>query len=192
MRNAVLTSLIIVAATVSVVRADAEVVLLNGQVVRGVDVRRDGGEYLVTLESEETIALPIELVEAVRLSETEPRILAGQPPPEGPSGVKVSEPETLAGTPVEPPKTSEQLEVFGEPAEFPSTFGDSGWAPREWEMDSSQNDFNPSTWAESPADPTWEPESAWPADRDVLEASRSTWQKSITDPTWTPTDGFKR
>jgi hypothetical protein len=55
-----------------------------------------------------------------------------------------------------------------------------------------QNNFAPSKWAASVIDPTWQPESAFDANEDVLADSRSTWQKGVIDSSWTPTDAFGR
>ena len=68
------------------------------------------------------------------------------------------------------------------------------WVPTtDWNMDPRvQNNFAPSTWAEDVIDPTWEPESAFDKDEDVLAPGRSTWQKSIIDNTWKPQDGFAK
>ena len=54
-----------------------------------------------------------------------------------------------------------------------------------------QNNFAPSKWVKAPIDSTWQPESAFDPDEDVLKSSRSTWSKSIVDSSWKPTDGFK-
>lgn len=209
MRHSGLSWLIVLATCFVPVFGETELVLIDGRVLKGTDVRRDEGVYVLTLESGEEVVLPEGLVEAVRLTGegrtprrtdegltvgTEPGTVAGTPIPEGPTGIRVAEPETLAGQPVRPPTPSEQLEVFGPPAQFQEGGRLSEpWRPEsDWDMDPENNNFNPSTWVQAPTDPTWQPESAWDPDEDVLAPSRSTWQKSVIDPTWTPTDGFKK
>ena len=198
--------LAILAACGMPVGGDTELVLLDGQVLRGIDLRRDGEEYVLTLKSGDEVAFPVVLVESVRLvggierhpapsplrTDLEPENLAGTPVPGGPTGTRHGDPETLAGQPFDPPSRSEQMKALGPPAEFQKGIVDNRWEPTsDWDMSPENNNFNPSTWAEGPIDPNWQPESAFDPDEDVLESSRSTWQKSIIDNTWTPTDGFK-
>ena len=163
----VLLSAITMAAT-----GQAELELVDGRVLSGTEVRRDGDVYVLMLENGETVTLPVELVATVRLT---------------------GKGETLAGGDVRPPTRSEQLEVLGEPSRFQQNIIDSTWTPEsDWDMDPErQNNFRPSTWSKSPIDPSWKPESSWDAGEDVLADSRSTWQKSPIDSKWTPTDGFK-
>ncbi len=177
-----------------------ELVLQDGRVIEANDVRRDGGNYVVRLPTGETLTLPVEIVKTVRLTargpftSAEPRVVGGQAPPAGPSGLRVAEPETLAGRPVRPPTRSEQLETLGSPARFQRDIVDNRWTPKsDWDMDPVKgNNFNPSTWAKGPIDPNWQPESAWDPNSDMLAPSRSTWQKSNIDSTWTPTDAFAK
>ena len=107
------------------VQGQTELVLVDGRVIPGESVRRDGGEYVLTLESGDEISLPVELVESVRLASDREReearaaertsnlqpgfrtgkaeTLAGTPPPEGPSGLRSDGPQQLAGQPTRPP-----------------------------------------------------------------------------------------
>ena len=187
---------------------DTELQMVDGRVLRGTDLRRDNGTYVLTLESGAEIALPMELVESVRLVETDepdeewspedvhsgqPTELTGRPVPEGPTGLRSGGPQTLAGRTVTPPRTSEQLEVFGEPARFQEDIVDNRWEPQsDWEMNpEKQNNFAPSSWSKGVIDPNWEPKSAFDPQKDVLKNSRSTWSRSIVDSSWEPTDGFK-
>ena len=155
----------------------AELELLDGRVVSGTDVRREGAVYVLTLEGGGTVSLPVEVVASVRL------FVKGEK----------KGPETLAGEEIDMPRREDQLEVFGEPARFQKGPSDPSWTPKsDWDMDPhKQNNFAPSTWQKSPIDPNWKPTSDWSADDDVLESSRSTWQKSPVDSEWTPKDGFK-
>jgi hypothetical protein len=192
---------------VGTVVATTELVLQDGRVLGGVDVRRDGVDYVVTLESGDVIVIPTALVETVRLAnppETDRRSRAdsrrdtpgqvgGSPPPDGPSGIRTGAPETLAGAPARLPKTAEQLEVFGEPARFQKNIIDNRWRPESaFDLTEDVLADSRSTWAEDIVDNEWVPESAFGADKDVLANSRSTWRKSIIDNEWTPTDAFAR
>jgi len=184
MRRPTTILLLLLALNATILLAGAELVLEDGQVLQGVDVRRDGELYVIELESGGTLAIPIELVKEVRL---------GKSPPAGPTGIRHGDPETLAGEPVKPQRTSEQLAVLGEPSEFRPNLIDPTWQPSsDWDNDPGRNDFAPSSWAESVIDPSWQPESAFDPDEDVLQESRSTFRKSIIDPSWQPTDGFRK
>ncbi len=203
-RSRLLSALLGLALGLSAVLAATELVLLDGRTIDAIDVRRDGGNYLVTLEGGDMIALPLEVVKTIRLTGkgtrkvevTEPGLVAGQAVPEGPSGLRQSEPQTLAGERVRAPTTREQLGVLGPPARFQKGVVDSNWTPSsDWDMnanDPHRNDFAPSTWSKGVVDPTWTPKSAFDANADVLADSRSSFQKGVVDSTWTPTDGFAR
>jgi len=178
-----------------------ELVLIDGRILQGIDVQRDGGEYALSLEGGYEIMLPVELVEQVRLTgvveKPTPGIVVAGPrdlarsAPEGPGGLRDSEPQTLAGRRIRAPATSEQLEVLGPRAGFQKSITDNRWTPStDWDWDPQQNDFNPSTWADGTIDSSWTPSSAWGAG-DALAKSRSTWKKSAIETSWTPTDGFE-
>jgi hypothetical protein len=158
--------------------------LVDGRIISGTDVRREGAVYVLTLEGGDTVTLPLELVAQVRLF--------GTGETRAPSGIRDEGSKTLAGGEVDVPTTSEQLEVFGEPSRFQKSNVNHDWVPESaWDEDEDVLEASRSTWQESPIDPEWKPESAWDKDEDVLEASRSTWQKSSINSEWKPTDGFK-
>jgi len=180
------TILAIVLPTVGAVVSGPSVVLTDGRVLEGIDLRREGDLVLLTLPTGEVVTLPSSAVQETRLSGSP------EPAPPPPTGLTVAEPTQLAGRPVEAPVTSEQLAVFGEPARWAQTPTEPVFAPSMWEMDPSENNWNPSKWAKAPTDPNWVPQSAFDPNKDVLAAGRSTWQKSPTDPTWVPTDGFRK
>lgn len=164
------------------------VVLQDGQVLSGVDVRRQGDEVLLTLDGGNVISLPASIVKEIRLSGD-----GSQAKKEAPSAFRNEGSEVLAGSEVRPPRTSEQLANAGTTARFQEDVVDSNWRPAsDWDMDPSNNDFAPSTWSKGPVDPNWQPESAFDAQEDVLADSRSGWQKSVVDPSWKPEDGFRR
>jgi hypothetical protein len=204
-RRVLLVSLVLLAAAVQAVRPEAELVLQDGTVIRGADVRREGDLYVLALESGEMLSFPVALVDEVRLGgrgegsapapgvrRGESETLAGSRPDEdAPSGLRRGEPQTLAGTEVRPPRPSEQTRVLGPAAKFQDDIVDSNWTPQsDWDTNPSNNNFAPSTWAEAPVDSEWKPQSAFDADNDVLEPGRSGWQESIVDSQWQPQDAF--
>lgn len=189
-----------------VLAGGTQLVLIDGRVLEGSDARRDGGEYVLTLESGTAITVPVELVELVKLEGTGQRDEPERPPvdepsaedsdetPTGPTGIRSGRGQTVAGTPVDLPSRSEQLAVFDKPSRFQRDIVDNEWTPTtDWNMDpNTQNNFAPSTWSSGPIDPGWKPTSSWDRDSDALAGSRSTFRKGVFDSTWTPTDGFAR
>jgi len=161
-----------------------EIVLADGQVIKGADVRRDGDLYIIELESGGLFTVPFSLVHQVRLIEDDR-------PQRSPEGWTYAEPQQLAGNPVEPLRPSDAQEVFGEPSRFQPNVVDPNWRPESGFPDEDVLAGSRSTFRESIIDPSWKPKSAFP-DRDVLKGSRSTFQESIVDNTWVPEDGFKR
>lgn len=205
------------AATVSMrlVRADVQLVLIDGKTLDGVDVRRDQQVYLLTLENGRVAAVPVELVKEVRLEgpakeraeesvekrgpdgiviedAEDARTLAGEDEFQHP-GVRYGTGQQLAGPDAVTIDTSEELAVFGEPAKFQEDIIDPDWVPEsDWDDDPvKNNNFAPSTWSKGWNDPEWQPESAFDRNEDVLADSRSTWSDSVIDNEWRPTDGFK-
>ena len=176
----VLLLVLVLALSILPVHSQTELVLIDGRVLTGTSVRRDGSDYILRLENGSEIAFPVDLVQAVRLA------VQGSP-------YTVSdEPQQLVGPPAPVPQQAEQLEVFDEPSRFPQDIVDSSWTPStDWDMDPNrQNNFAPSKWANDIVDSSWEPRSDWNAGDDVLKSGRSTWQKGSIDSSWTPTSGF--
>jgi len=206
----------------SIFLAAAEVVLGDGQILHAAEVRQENGNYLIVMDTGETLSIPVELVKEVRLTgqkKPEPKVLAGQDvnrPGRVPGLVKaeaqtlagqdvlaegnvpglvLSEPRTLAGDPVRLPSRSEQTAALGPPAKFQKGISDPTWHPEtDWNMDPhEQNNWAPSKWAENVIDPTWEPESDW--DMDMQKQNNfapSTWSESVIDNSWQPTDSFAK
>jgi hypothetical protein len=162
--------------------------LTDGRVLEGREVRRDGDTFLLVLDGDTVVPVPVELVEEVGIDAAP----EAAPPPDAVPGLTYGEPQTLAGAPVTPPTTEGQLAVLGKPAQFQQNVVTSGFPPKYWVPDPAQNNFNPSKWAQQPTDPNWQPKSAYDPGKDVLADGRSTWQKAPTDPTWVPQDGFKK
>jgi hypothetical protein len=169
--------------------AGAELVLDDGQVLTGLSVERKDGYYNLELESGSILTLPVLLVVEVRLTGDD------APEEEPPTGIRVTGPEVLAGPPepVRPPRTSEQMQVFREPAaRFPRNLIDQGWRPEnDWETDPElTNNFNPATWARGVVDPTWQPQSAYRTSGDVTNFSPARWLRGVVDSTWYPRESF--
>lgn len=192
------------------VSGETELVLVDGRVLSGRDVRREQGHYVLTLDSGDEITLPVEIVANVRLIgkkseheeqlerhpglvESTPQELGGSVP-RGPTGLSDRGPQQLAGEPVRSPSPSEQLRVLGEPAEFQEPIVANDWRPTtDWNMDpTTQNNWAPSKWSKDIVENSWQPESAYDPDADVLENGRARWKQGPINPSWTPTDGFAR
>ena len=169
----------------------AELVLLDGRVLRGESVRREGDLYVLETEAGET-TMPADLVESVRLTgDPEARPIEGIP--EGPTGLRDDGPQQLAGAPVRPSTPEEQTRAIGNPSTFQKDVVDPNWAPTPaWDPSKDVLADSRSTFVQSPIDPEWHPESAFDNNKDVLADSRSTFAKSPVDSSWTPTDGFKK
>ena len=163
--------------------------LSDGRVLEGRDVRREGEVYVLELEGDTAITVPVALVAEVGLGAGEADEVGEEEPAPVP-GLTYAEPRVLSGAPVVPPRSSEQLAVLGPPSQFPTEVFDSGLEPSYWYPDPDQHNFNPSTWIESPVDPDWEPTPAFDPKEDTLAQSRSTWTESAFDPSWAPVDAF--
>jgi hypothetical protein len=187
--------------------ADAFLRLTDGRVLEGLDVRRDGDVYLLSLPGDTVVPVPVSLVAEVGirgakqappsevptgLTTAEPDQLAGSQPKDAPTGLTVSAPRQLAGTEVKPTTPNEQLKVFGKPAEFQPSVVTTTLGPTYWEPDPAQHNWAPSQWAKGPIDPEWHPTSAYDPEVNVMAGSESKFANSIVDSSWTPTDGFAK
>lgn len=164
--------------------ADAYLRLTDGRVLEGVDVRRDGDVYLLSLAGGTVVPVPVSLVAEVGIR--------GSAPATAPTGLTAAEPRVLAGVEVEPTTPDEQLAVFGKPAQFQESVVASNLGPSYWHPDPDQHNFAPSTWAKAPVDSEWKPTSAYDPNANVMAHGETNWQKSVVDSSWTPTDGFVR
>lgn len=185
MKRAIGTGLLLLGVAAGIALAGAQLVLTDGRSVEGEEVRREGDQYVVTLPSGDAVVIPTPLVREVRLSA----------PPGGPSGIKLAEPETLAGDTVHFPTTEEQTAAFAGAARFQPDIVDSRWEPSsDWDVDHPErdNNFRPSHWRENIVSSDWTPHPAFAADADALAAGRSTWAPSVVQNEWKPTDGFAR
>ena len=173
--------------------ADAFLRLTDGRVLEGLDVRRDGDVYLLSLPGDTVMPVPVALVAEVgiRGSREEAPAAPPEPPSTVPTGLTYTEtPRVLAGQEVRPTTPSEQLAVFGKPAEFQQDVVRSGLGPTYWQPDPSQHNWAPSQWAKAPIDSEWHPTSAYDPNANVMAGSETKWAHSIVDSSWTPTDGF--
>ena len=171
--------------------AAASLELVDGRVLAGMDVWREGPIYVLELDSGLEMALPVELVSRVVL-ESDGSAEEGEAPDT--AAVEESPPraEALVGADLVTPAPASSMATLGKPANFRRDLVDSRWTPTtDWNMDAgSQNNFNPARWARPPIDPSWKPEPAWDAASDALQDRRSTWSRNIVDSSWQPTDGF--
>ena len=159
-----------VAVATAVALGGAELILQDGRILKGDDVRKDDDVYVLSTPSGE-ITMPVELVEGVRLT---------------------GEPEVLAGVAVVPPTPEEQTRAIGNPSKFAPSIVDHEWHPTSALGDEDVLADSRSTWAEDIVDSEWKPTSAFDETEDVLAGSRSTWAKPAIDPSWKPTDGFAK
>jgi hypothetical protein len=200
-----LTGLILGLVLAAPLFAGTKLVLQDGQVLEGTDVRRDGGLYLLEQESGAVMTIPVELVKEVQLeqdapkfdprtgitSHTKPETLAGSST--RPAGVVVGQPQTLAGQEVRAPSRSEQLSALGPPSEFAKDIIDPTWHPTsDWNNNPEEmNNFAPSTWSKGVVDSDWAPKDAYEG-KDASAGQESSWQKSTINNEWVPQDGFKK
>jgi hypothetical protein len=160
-------------------------VLSDGRVLEGSDVRRQGASYQLTLPSGEIVTLPEASVREVRLT--------GDGPKPAPTAIRPSAPETLAGDAESrrPPSSSTLRRALGPPANFVDPKVDPSWQPTP-AVDPERDVLAPqrSTFTPSVVDPNWKPESAFDAGVDVLAGSRSRFTPARVDPSWKAGDGF--
>lgn len=117
------------------------VVLTDGQMIHGEEVKRDGDVVVLVLKSGAKITLPAELVADTRTTEAAP-----------------TPPTVLAGEEVVPPTTKEQVEAIGSPSTWAGDPSKFTWAP-ESGFDLSKDVLLPgrSRFSTGPIDPTWKP-----------------------------------
>lgn len=165
--------------------ADAFLRLSDGRVLEGLSVRRDDDVYLLELPGDTVVPVPVSLVTEVGIRGARDEESAAAP-----TGLTLDQPRVLAGTEVRPTTPSEQLAVFGKPAQFQPNVVESTLGPTYWHPDPSQHNWAPSTWAQAPINSEWHPTSAFDPSENVMAAGESKFQNSIVDSSWTPTDGF--
>jgi hypothetical protein len=162
----------------------SSLVLTDGQIIKGANVRREGDSYLVTMVGGNTVAFPAALVKEVQLED--------DPKPAAPPGFDYSGPKTLAGpTGQASQDPKDQLKVFGPPTKWSKDAVDTTWVPTNaYDPNADVMAGSRSTWSKNAVDTTWVPTSGFDPNKDVMAGSRSTWSKNAVDTTWKPTDGF--
>ena len=164
-------------------RAGTALVLTDGQVIKGTDVRRDGESFLITMANGAVVPFPAALVKEVKLEDDAPA--------KAPPGIDYSRPQTLAGPELRPQDPAQQQKVFGPPTQWSKSVVDTTWVPTN-AYDTSKDVManSKSTWSKSVVDTTWVPTNAYDTSKDVMANTKSTWSASVVDTTWKPTDGF--
>ncbi len=204
MKRAFLASILVLAASSTGAFADFELLLEDGQLLSGIDVKRKDGQYLLEIEPGHVLSIPYELVVEVRITagsargvrKAVPEQLAGDAIPldgddRPASGMQKSDPEVLAGDDFAPPRRSEQIEALGEPSRFTESVIDHDWRPgSDWDI-KDETEFNPSTWAGG-IDNRWQPTSDYTERTDVTEFRPSRWSRGLPLTTWRPEDGFRK
>lgn len=192
--------------------AGSSLVLSDGQVIKGTEIRRDGDSYQVSLADGNVAVFPASLVREIRIDDDAPPAppstqLAGpvvippgsdNAPPAQLSGPAVTTPGSasarptqLAGPVVPPPNPSDQLKVFGPPTKWSKDAVDTTWVPTNaYDPNADVMAGSRSTWSKSAVDTAWVPTNAYDPNADVMASSKSTWSKSAVDTTWNPQDGF--
>lgn len=167
--------------------AAASLVLTDGQIIKGMEVKRQGDAFLVTMAGGNTVAIPAALVKEVKLEE--------DPPVKALPRLDRSGPKTLVG-PGEfaSQDRKDQLKVFGPPTRWSKDAVDATWVPTSaYDPDKDVWAGSRATWSKSAVDTTWTPQSVFDLDKDVWAGSRATWSRSVVDTTWKPKDdwGFR-
>jgi len=167
----------------SALLAASSLVLNDGQVIKGSDVRRDGDSYLVTMAGGNTIAFPVALVREVKLEDDAPQ---------APPGWDYAGPKTLAGPNVPGNQDpSQQLKVLGPPTQWSKSAVDTTWVPTNaYDPNADVMKDSRSTWSKSAVDTTWVPQNAYDMNADVMKDSQSKWAPNAVDTTWKPEDSF--
>ncbi|HEX6852561.1 MAG TPA: hypothetical protein VF139_14285 [Candidatus Polarisedimenticolaceae bacterium] len=161
------------------------IVLSDGRVLEGSDLRRQGASYQLTLASGEVVSLPEGLVREIRLTDDGPK--------PAPTAIRPAAPETLAGDADSrrPPSSQTLRRALGPPATFVEPKVDPSWQPAP-AVDPERDVLAPqrSSFMPSLIDPNWTPESAFDAGIDVLASSRARFTPARVEPSWKARDGF--
>jgi hypothetical protein len=200
-------------AWVTPVSADAELVLRDGRILRGVEVRLEAGYYLLEDERGEVIAIPMALVVEMRL--LDPRLteegvtigpareLTGAPTELAPLprfaeerkpriGWREGPPQDLAGGEWTLHDARRQNAVLGEPAKFQASLPFRFKPEHAWDRDRNVLAPSRSRWQRAAIDPVWRPTPAFDYGIDVLASSRSTWSTASKAASWNPSNSFSR
>jgi len=166
-------------------QAGAELVLLDGGVLKGEDLERTkDGLYLLTTSDGAVLTVPVALVKGLRLT-------GGEDP--APSGMLLTGPRTVAGPddPIPVDSPDKQLEAFGRP---PAAFALATINPNYplvSALGPDVSEFNPVRWYQTARSPEWTPTPAYRSSQDVTHFNPVRWYKAPTDASWKPTSGFR-
>ncbi len=190
--------------------ADAELLLTDGTVLKGVDVRLEGGYYLLELAGGDVAAIPARAVRELHLLDSRPTVegttvgvasdiarpLSEQDPLsrfiETRPGWRRGMPQDLAGSRWQLHDSTQQTAVFGESSRFQAGLPFRFTPEHAWDRSSDVLERNRSTFSRAILDPVWKPDDAFDHRTDVLAASRSTWPTVPRPMTWNPSNSFSR
>ena len=165
------------------VLAGSALILTDGQVINGTEIRRDGDSYLVTMEGGSIVPFPAQLVKEIKLE--------SDAPPKPPAGWDYGGPRQFAGSPIPTQNPADQLKVFGPPTRWSKDVVDTTWQPTSaYDLSKDVMEGSRAKWSQNAVDTTWQPTSAYDLNKEVMANSKSTWSKDVVDTTWQPTDGF--
>jgi len=105
------------------VLAGSALILTDGQVINGTEIRRDGDSYLVTMEGGSIVPFPAQLVKEIKLE--------SDAPPKPPAGWDYGGPRQFAGSPIPTQNPADQLKVFGPPTRWSKDVVDTTWQPTD-------------------------------------------------------------
>ena len=184
--------------------AGARLWLTDGRELEGRSIEREGALYLLHLESGETVALPVELVDRIEEDAgTEPDPTLDPTPEEEPlprtdhltdeeRAMARALRSNLAPLPA-PVRLNRQMDAFGNPgARFVRGTADPDWTPTSpWEAKPELEAFDPADWFRSPRSPHWEPESEYTSQSDKTDVRPAGWYLAPQRSGFAPTDGFR-
>ena len=201
---------LVIAGGMTPVAADVELLLVDGRVLKGVEVRLEGGYYLLELDNGEIAAIPSGVVRELHLLDLRPtaegttigvgsdvsRPPSEQDPPsrliEKRPGWRRGAPQDLAGTPWKLYDTQEQTAVFGEPSRFQPGLPFRFKPVHAWDRSNDVLGRNRSTWQRPLVESVWQPTEAFDTKIDVLASGRSTWSSATRPMRWNPSNSFSR
>ncbi len=163
--------------------ASSSLVLTDGQIIKGIEVSRQGDSYLVTMAGGNMVAFPVALVKEVKFED--------DPPPAAPPGFAYSGPQNLAGPAVPQQDPSQALKVLGAPTQWSKSAVDTTVVLKDaYDPNADVMAGSRSTWSKSAVDTTVVLKDAYDPNTNVMAGSETTWAKNVVDTTWKPTDGF--
>lgn len=130
--------------------ASSSLVLTDGQIIKGIEVSRQGDSYLVTMAGGNMVAFPVALVKEVKFED--------DPPPAAPPGFAYSGPQNLAGPAVPQQDPSQALKVLGAPTQWSKSAVDTTVVLKDaYDPNTNVMAGSETTWAKNVVDTTWKP-----------------------------------